>query len=102
MGRSGMKILFLSGYGIDPSVDSGRLEIKDGRDLNKEPKEIVLKPKGDDYDGIVIYGHSGNVSLEAMRWLSKQNIPLTVLNWDGRMLVNILIPEMKQGVIRMA
>jgi hypothetical protein len=27
-----MRILFLSGYGIDLSVDSGRLVIKDGRD----------------------------------------------------------------------
>jgi CRISPR-associated protein Cas1 len=62
----------------------------------------VLKPKGDECDGIVIYGHSGNISLDAMRWLSKQNIPLTILNWDGRVLTNVLIPEMKQGVIRMA
>jgi len=97
-----MKILFLSGYGIDLSVDSGRLIIRDGRDLNKEPTQTVLKPKGDEYDGIVIYGHSGNISLDAMRWLSKQNIPLTILNWDGRVLTNVLIPEMKQGVIRMA
>jgi CRISPR-associated protein Cas1 len=78
-----MKILFLSGYGIDLSVDSGRLVVKDGRDLKKEPIEIVLKPKGDEYDGIVIYGHSGNVSLDAMKWLAKLNIPLTILNWDG-------------------
>ena len=97
-----MKILFLSGYGIDLSVDSGRLVIKDGQDLKKEPSEVVLKPKGDDFDGIVVCGHSGNVSLDAMKWLSKQNIPLTILNWDGRMLANVLIPEMKQGIIRMA
>ena len=38
-----MKILFLSGYGIDLSVNSGRLVIKDGRDLEKEPREIILK-----------------------------------------------------------
>jgi len=31
-----MKILFLSGYGIDLIVDIGRLVIKDGRDLEKE------------------------------------------------------------------
>jgi len=45
-----VKILFLSGYGIDLSADSGRLVIKDGRALNKEPSEIVLKPKGDDLE----------------------------------------------------
>lgn len=97
-----MKILFLSGYGIDLSVENGRLHIKDGQGHKKESREIILKPKGDEYDSIVIDGHSGNVSLDAMKWLSKQNIPLTILNWDGRVLVNVLIPEMKQGVIRMA
>ena len=64
-----MKKMFLSGYGIDLHVDSDRLIIKDGRDLEKEPTETVLTPKGDDFDSIVIYGHSGNVSLDVMKWL---------------------------------
>ena len=42
-----MKILFLSGYGIDLRVDGGRLIVKDGRDLNKEPRETMIKPKSD-------------------------------------------------------
>lgn len=69
-----MKTLFLSGYGIELSVDSGRLVIKDGRDLRKEPTMTALKSKGNEIDGIVIYGHSGNVSLDAMKWLCLQSI----------------------------
>ena len=91
-----MKILFLSGNGMDLSVESGRLIVKDGRNQKKEPTTTVLKPKGDDYDGIVIYGHSGNVSLDTMKWLSKQKVPLTLMYWNGRVLTNFLIPQMKQ------
>jgi CRISP-associated protein Cas1 len=82
-----MKTLFLSGYGIDIHVDSGRLIVKDGRDIEKEPPTYEFKAKHDDLDQVVIYGHTGNVSLEAMKWLSKQNIALVVLNWDGRMFI---------------
>ena len=50
----------------------------------------------------MIYGHSGNITLEALKWLSKQNIQLTILNWDGRLLNTLLIPEPKAGGTRFA
>ena len=59
-----MRTLLLSGYGIGLSVDSGRLHVRDGSDYKKEPKEYVFKPKFIDYDSIVIYEHSGNISLD--------------------------------------
>jgi len=98
-----MNTLFLSGYGITLSVNAGRLHVKDGRDADKDESEsYVFRPKMIDVDNIVIYGHSGNISLDAIKWLSKQNVQLTVLNWDGRLLTNILIPEVKQNNVRMA
>ncbi len=97
-----MKTLLLSGYGISISVDSGYLHVKNGRDHNKEPQEYIFKPKSTEYNGIIIYGHSGNVSLDAFKWLSKMNIQLSILNWDGRVLSNVLIPEQKQSRTRMA
>jgi NADPH-dependent glutamate synthase beta subunit-like oxidoreductase len=36
-----MGTLLLSSYGIELSVDSGRFIVKDGRDLWKEPTEMV-------------------------------------------------------------
>jgi len=98
-----MNILLLSGHGIDMHVDGGRLHIKEGHDKEKsDPKEYVYKPKHIDLDNIVVYGHSGNITLDAIKWLTKQNVQITVLNWDGRLLTTIMPPESKQSMTRMA
>ena len=38
------------------------------------------------YDSIIIDGHNGSVSFEAMRWLSKHDVSLVLLNWNGNLL----------------
>jgi CRISPR-associated protein Cas1 len=84
-------------------VKNARLFVKDGKEFERaEPASYELKPKYDEHDNIVIYGHSGNITLEAINWLSRQNIQLTVLNWDGCLLTNIVIPEPKAGGVRLA
>lgn len=97
-----MKTLFLSGYGINLSVDGGRLVVRNGRDLDREPKEVVLRPKSDEYDGVVVYGHTGNITLDAMKWLAKHGVQLIVLNWDGKLLYTLDPPEIKASKYRMA
>ena len=98
-----MRSLLLSGHGINMRVENARLMIRDGCEFERaKPTEYELKPKSDEYDNIVIYGHSGNITLEALKWLSKQNIQLTILNWDGQLLNSILIPEPKNGTVRFA
>lgn len=98
-----MKTLYLSGHGISLRVENARLTVRNGHEADrKDPERYDLKPKGDEYDNVVIYGHSGNISLDALKWLSKQNIQLTVLNWDGRLLTSVLIPEIKQNGVRLA
>ena len=75
-------------------VENARLMVRDGLEYERsKPNEYKLKPKCEDYDNIVIYGHSGNISLEALKWLSK-------LNWDGQLLNSVLIPEPKNGASR--
>ncbi len=66
-----MKSLLLSGYGIKMNVDSGKLHIRNGNDNGREPEEHIFKSKFIDYDSIVVYGHSGNITLDAIRWLTK-------------------------------
>ncbi|WP_019178002.1 CRISPR-associated endonuclease Cas1 [Methanomassiliicoccus luminyensis] len=98
-----MRTLYLSGHGVSLRVENARLLIRDGCEFERaNPCEYELKPKYDEYDNIVIYGHSGNITLEALKWLSKQNIQLTILNWDGRLLASITIPEPKAGGTRLA
>ncbi len=67
-----MKTLLLTGYKISLSTDNSKLYVKDGRDKDKEPVEITYKPKFIDLDNIIIYGHSGNITLNAIKWLMKQ------------------------------
>jgi CRISPR-associated protein Cas1 len=92
-----MKFLLLNGHGINMHVDGAKLFIKDGRFTTKEePKQYCFTPQRIDVDNIVIYGRSGDLSLEAIRWLIKHGIPITIMNWDGKILTTMLPPESVQ------
>jgi len=89
-----MKLLLLSGHGIDIRVDSAKLHIKDGRiSTTEEPQEYVFSPRRMDIDNIVIYGRNGNLTFDAVRWLMKHNVQVSMLNWDGKLLTTMLPPE---------
>lgn len=92
-----MRFLLLNGHGIRIWVDSAKLHIRDGRfSTEEEPKEYVFAPKSIDVDSIILYGQSGNISIEAIRWLVKHGVQVTVLNWDGKLLTTMLPPESVQ------
>jgi CRISPR-associated protein Cas1 len=92
-----MKFLLLNGHGIGMKVDRARLHITDGRiSTEEEPAAYVFHPQRIDIDSIVIYGRSGNLSLEAIRWLVKHNVQVTILDWDGKLLTTMLPPESVQ------
>lgn len=85
------------------SVDNAKLIVQDGRSsVGVEPASYVFRPKMIDFDNIVVNGHSGQITFEAMRWLVKQNVQLTLLNWDGKLLTTVLPPEAKQTKLKFA
>jgi len=89
-----MKILLLNGHEIDMRVNGAKLHIKDGRfSTTEDPEEYVFSPKRKDVDSIIVYGRSGNLTLEAIRWLIKHNVQISILNWDGKLLTTMLPPE---------
>ncbi|ABE51535.1 CRISPR-associated endonuclease Cas1 [Methanococcoides burtonii] len=89
-----MKLLLLNGHGINMRVDSAKLHIKDGRfSTTEDPEEYVFSPKRMDIDSIVVYGRSGSLSLEAIRWLIKHNVQITILDWNGKLLTTMLPSE---------
>ena len=91
-----MNPLLLSGFGISVNVDKRRLVINNK--TKNEKREFY--PHKIDYDNIVIDGHYGNVSFEALRWLSKHDISLTLLNWNGKLLSVALPENPKTGKLR--
>jgi CRISPR-associated protein Cas1 len=75
-----MNPLLLSGFGINFNVDKRRLQIKQTDNV------IEFYPHHIPYDSIIIDGHYGSISFEAMRWLSKHDVSLVLLNWNGNLL----------------
>jgi len=75
-----MNPLLLSGFGINIEVNRSHLIIKqNGNTIEFEPHRIP-------YDSIIVDGHYGSISFEAMRWLSKHDVSLALLNWNGNLL----------------
>ena len=75
-----MNPLLLSGFGIAIDVNKAHLTIK------QRDSVIEFEPHRIRYDSIIIDGHYGSISFEAMRWLSKHDVSLVLLNWNGNLL----------------
>ena len=75
-----MNPLLLSGFGICIDINKAHLTVK------QKDSTIEFEPHRIPYDSIIIDGHHGSVSFEAMRWLSKHDVSLILLNWNGNLL----------------
>ena len=86
-----MKLLLLNGHGINLKVEGSKLFIKNGfYSLTEKSLEYVFLPKRIDIDHVIIYGQDGNITIDAIRWLIKHNIQISILNWDGKLLTTML------------
>jgi CRISPR/Cas system-associated endonuclease Cas1 len=54
------------------------------------------------YTSIIIDGHSGYVSLRALHWLSGNNVPIFILDYDGSMISSTLPPAPVKADLRAA
>jgi len=82
-----MNPLLLSGFGITIDVNKAHLTIKQNDNV------IEFEPHRIPYDYIIIDGHYGSISFEAMRWLSKHDVSIALLNWNGNLLSNTMSQE---------
>ena len=99
--------LHLSGYGVKIKVENMRsrseLVVADGRDgFRQTPMSYHYGPRKIPYDSVIIDGHSGYISLQALHWLSRNNVPAFVLNFDGKLITSILPPSPVKADIRTA
>ncbi|MEM3431654.1 MAG: CRISPR-associated endonuclease Cas1 [Candidatus Micrarchaeia archaeon] len=92
-----MNPLLISGYGVSITVDRACLTVSN-TDSNKE--SYTFRPHQIPYDSIIIEGHYGNISFEAIRWLMKHDILVSVLNWNGNLLSTILPKEPLNGELK--
>jgi len=99
--------LYLSGYGVKVRVENMRsrsdLVVSDGREsFYKQPRVCMFRPRRIPYDSIIIDGHSGYISLQAFHWLSRNKIPVFILNYDGSLISSVLPPMPVKADLRAA
>ena len=101
-----MNPLHLSGWGVKIAVQDlklrSELTVTDGREDTKQSVTMRFKPRRFPYSSIVIDGHSGYISLRAFHWLSRNKVPVFVLNFDGTLISSILPPMPVKADLRAA
>jgi CRISPR-associated protein Cas1 len=89
-----MNPLHLSGWGVKIRVgnidERSELWVTDGRQDNNEIKTYAFPPRQIPHDSIVVEGHSGYVSMQALHWLARNNTPLFIMNYDGAIISQVL------------
>jgi len=98
--------LHLSGWGVKITVQDLRsrseLVVADGREDDKLATTLRFKPRRFPHSSIVIDGHSGYISLRAFHWLSRNKVPVFVMDFDGTVISSILPPMPVKADLRVA
>jgi CRISPR-associated protein Cas1 len=98
--------LHLSGWGVKIRVQNlhsrSELEITNGREDDREESMQRFRPRRFPYTSIIIDGHSGYVSLQALHWLSRNKVPVFILDYDGSMISSVLPPAPVKADLRAA
>jgi CRISPR-associated protein Cas1 len=75
-----MRPLVLSGFGVSVRVNRGQLEVRDDQGHRSYPPHALP------FDSLVLEGYTGNISLEATRFLLVHGVTVSCLRWDGSLL----------------
>ena len=101
-----MNPLHLNGFGVEILTSNPKphaeLKITLGRRINPSPVRYLFPPRGIEYDSIILENATGQISLAALRWLSKHNIPIFFLDFDGSIISSILPPAPIKADLRVA
>ena len=99
-----MNPLLLGGFGVRIRVakiqELSEIWIMDGKRNTDLGRMFRFRPRQCPYDSIIIDGHSGYVSLQALHWLSRSNVPLFVMAYNGKIISSILPPSITQAHLR--
>ncbi len=78
-------VLVADGYGLQLSVRHGHLEIRDGVGPHRRTRVVPRAQRT--VRRIVVLGHTGTITLDAIRWCTDVGIALLQIDTDGRVLM---------------
>ncbi len=91
-------VLTLTGYGLLIGVRRGRLVVEDS--VADERRRLVLSRVGSGIHRFVVLGHSGTVTLEALRWITDIGAVFVQIDRDGRVVAVAGPPGVKDVRVR--
>ena len=77
-------VVTLSGYGLRVAVERGHLIVEDGVGSARRFGRFTRIDR--DLKRVVIIGHSGIITLDAIAWLHRVGVTLVHIGSDGRLL----------------
>jgi CRISPR-associated endonuclease Cas1 len=80
------EVCVVQGYGIRIAVERGRLVVNDG--FGRDRRQRRYSRATSKLARLVVLGHAGYITLEAIRWLADLGIPHMHVDADGRMLAS--------------
>ena len=93
-------VLVIDGFGIGLKIHRGHLVAEDGVGRMRRTRRF---PKaGHGLDRVVLLGTSGYISLEAINWLDRLNIPLMHITADGRPVLSTTNVGLRNAKLRRA
>jgi CRISPR-associated endonuclease Cas1 len=93
-------VLVLSGYGIRVAVERGHLLVADG--IADERRTGLLAKATCGLKRLIVLGHAGTVSLEALRWLHDVGAAFVQLGADGELIAATAPPGTDDARLRRA
>jgi CRISPR-associated endonuclease Cas1 len=93
-------VLVLSGYGLRIAVERGHLAVADG--IGQERRSGLLAKATCGLSRLVVLGHAGTVSLEALRWLHDVGAAFVQLGADGEVIAATAPPGTDDARLRRA
>jgi CRISPR-associated protein Cas1 len=101
-----MNPLHLGGSGVEILTSNPKphaeLKITVGRKTKPTPLRYFFLPRKIEYDSIILENATGQISLAALRWLSKHNLPIFFLDFDGSIISSILPPMPVKADLRVS
>ena len=93
-------VLVLAGYGLSIRVERGQLEVRDG--IGRHRREGRIHRATGKLRRLVVLGHTGAITLEAIRWLADVGTSYLQIDQDGRVLAAFGPPGVDQPALRRA
>jgi CRISPR-associated endonuclease Cas1 len=78
-------VLVLSGYGLRVAVERGHLVVSDG--VGRERRQGRFHRATGKLRRLVVLGHTGTISFEALRWLGDVGCAFVQIDGDGQVIV---------------